>query len=192
MDKFSKIEKKQNKENIPEESYRGKDISIVNYKKWDIIKGKDKVVILPYLKDEGYILLRYENIPTFQYKYKEIEGYRNVNNFITVIKGDILKNETPVQATRRILLEETGIVLNSNYPITVDKNLFKEEKNTGQYYISLLEINYNDFRQSPIKSEQTEDNRVIKLSVGEIDNLKTFDLITDYLLLKLRFDYNIK
>ena len=191
MQKFSKIEKKENKENIPEETYKGKDINIIQYKEWDIIEGKDKIVILPYLKDEGYIFLRYESIPTFEYKYKEVKGYRNVTNFITVIKGDIQKNETPAQATRRTLLEETGIVLNSNFPITVDKNLFKDEKNTGQYYISLLEINYNDFRQGP-QQVQDEENRVIKISLGEIDDIKTFDLITDYMILKLKFDYDIK
>lgn len=191
MQKFTRMDKKERKKTEPETKYQGKDINIIEYKDWDIITGKDKIAVLPYLKDEGYILLRYENIPTYHYKYKEQEGYKNVFNFLSIIKGDIEKNETPTQSIRRILLEECGLVLNQNYPITVDKKLFKDEKNTGQYNISLIELNYNDFRQGPLKKSQ-EEERVIKLSIGEIDDIKTFDLITDYLLLKLRYDYNIK
>ena len=189
MQKFTKIEKVDKKKTEPVEKYKGKDINVIEYDDYDIITGKDKVVVLPYLKDDGYVLLRYENIPAFKYKYKEVEGYNNVSNFICVIKGDILKNETPAQAVRRTLINECGLVLNSNYPIPVDKSLFKDEKNTGQYYISLLEINYNDYRQGPLKKSQ-EENRVIRMSLGDIDDIKTFDLITDYMLLKLKYDIN--
>lgn len=191
MEKFSKIDKKEKLQVQPGNKYTGKDINIIEYKGWDIITGKDKVAILPYLKDEGYILMRYENIPTYNYKYKNTEGYKDVENFLSIIKGDIEKNETPSQSVRRVLLEDCGLVLGQNYPITIDKNLFKDEKNTGQYHIALIELNYNDFRQGPLKKSE-EDNRVIKLSLGEIDDIKSFDLISDYMLLKLRYDYNIK
>jgi len=190
MEKFSKIDKKEKLQVQPGNKYTGKDINIIEYKGWDIITGKDKVAILPYLKDEGYILMRYENIPTYNYKYKNTEGYKDVENFLSIIKGDIEKNETPSQSVRRVLLEDCGLVLGQNYPITIDKNLFKDEKNTGQYHIALIELNYNDFRQGPLKKSE-EDNRVIKLSLGEIDDIKSFDLISDYMLLKLRYDYNI-
>jgi len=189
MQKFTTL-KKSEKKNKPLEKYKGDDINIIKYKNWDIITGKDKVAILPYIKDEGFILMRYENIPTYQYKYQNIEGYRNVTNFLTIIKGDINKIETPSQAVRRLLINDCGLVLNSNFPITIDKTLFKDEKNTGQYYISLIELKYNDFKQGPLTNNNND--RVIKISLGEIDNIKSFDLITDYLLLKLRFDYDIK
>jgi len=191
MEKFTRIDKKEKKKIQPESKYVGKDINIIEYDNWDIIIGKDKIAILPYLKDEGFILLRYENIPAYQYKYQKIEKYKNVTNFLNIIKGDINKNETPQQAIRRILVNDCGLILNQNFPITIDKVLFKDEKNTGQYYISLIELNYNDFRQGPLKKSE-EEKRVIKLSLGDIDNIKTFDLITDYLFLKLRFEYDIK
>lgn len=190
MKKFTRIEKKDNKKTEPIDKYNGKDINIIEYNDWDIITGKDKVAILPYLKDDGYILLRYENIPTYQYKYKEINMYKNVNNFLSIIKGDIKKDESPNQSIRRILIEECGVVLVQNYPINISKRLFKDEKNTGQYYISLLELNYNDFRQGPLK-KSVDNNKVIKISLGDIDNIKTFDLITDYLLLNLKYEYKI-
>jgi len=191
MEKFTKIEKKEKKITDPEKKFSGKDIEIIEYKDWDIIIGKDKVAVLPYLKDEGFILMRYENIPTYSYKFKNTEGYKDVTNFLSIIKGDVEKNETPSQSVRRVLLEDCGLVLSHNYPITIDKNLFKDEKNTGQYHIALIELNYNDFRQGPLKKSQ-EEEKVIKLSLGEIDDIKSFDLITDYMLLKLKFDYDIK
>lgn len=191
MQKFTKIDRQNKKEKGIETKYSGNDLDIIEYQGWDVIMGKDKVAVLPYMKDEGFILMRYENIPTYHYKYKEQEGYKNVFNFLSIIKGDILKNETPTQSIRRILLEDCGLVLSHNYPIAVDKKLFKDEKNTGQYNIALIELDYNDFRQGPLKKSQ-EEERIVKLSIGDLDNIKTFDLITDYLLLKLRYDYNIK
>lgn len=191
MQKFTKIDRQERKKTEPEAKYTGKDLTVIEYQEWDIVTGKDRVAILPYMKDDGYILMRYENIPTYHYKYKEQEGYKNVFNFLSIIKGDIEKNETPSQTARRILIEDCGLVLSNNYPIAIDKKLFKDEKNTGQYNIALIELNYNDFRQGPLKKSQ-EEEKVIKISLGDLDNIKTFDLITDYLLLKLRYDYDIK
>lgn len=188
MQKFSSIDKKEKKKTV-DNKYQGKDLNIIEYNNWDIITGKDKIAILPYLKDDGYILLMYENIPTYHYKYKEIDGYKDVFNFLTTIKGDI-KNNEPQQSVRNILSEKCGIFLSNNYPITIDKKLFKDEKNTGQYYISLLELNFNDFKQGPLK-KSIDENRVIKLSLGDIDDIKIFDLITDYMILKLKYEYNI-
>jgi len=193
MQKFTKIDKKEQKKTEPKKKYTGKDFDIIDYNDNDIIISKDKVVILPYIKDDGFILMKYENIPTFHYKYKNTKGYKDVHNFLSVIKGNIEKTESPIQSIRRILTNECGLILSHNYPITIDKKLFKDEKNTSQYYIALIELNYNDFKQGPLKISQNKtEEKVIKLNIGDIDNIKTFDLVTDYLLLKLKFDYNIK
>lgn len=188
MQRFTKIQKTDSKKpGDIANMYTGKDMNIISYKEWDIIKGKDKLVILPFFKDDGHILLTYENIPTFQYRYKNVEGYKNVTNFLTTIKGDIKEGEDLTVAVRRILSEKTGVILNSTYPITIDKNLFKDEKNTGRYVISLLEINYNDYQQGHV-NQMDGQNNVVKISLGDLDNLKTFDLITDYMILKLKYE----
>jgi hypothetical protein len=190
MKKFTKVNKQKETTDDINLKYQGNDLNIINYKDWDIITGKDKIAILPYLKDDGYILLKYENIPTYNYKLKDNQIYKNVFNFLTIIKSDILNNESLTNSVRRVLLNDCGISLSQNYPINVDKQLFKDEKNTGQYYISLLELNYNDFKQVTAKTNDVN-NKVIKISLGEIDNIKTFDIITDYLLLKLKYEYKI-
>ena len=107
--------------------------------------------------------------------------------FLITIKGDIKEGEDLTVAVRRILSEKTGVILNSTYPITIDKNLFKDEKNTGRYVISLLEINYNDYQQGHV-NQMDGQNNVVKISLGDLDNLKTFDLITDYMILKLKYE----
>jgi len=186
MEKFSKIEKTKIKPDVIDLKPKS---NIMDYKDSSFFIDNDQIVILPYLKDEGYILLTYESIPTYQYKYKDVGEYKNTTNFLTVIKGDII-DETPLQSVRRNIIQKTGVILNSNYLITIDKTLFRDPKTTGQYYISLLEINYNDFKQgSLVKS--LDNNRVVKVSLGDINDIKTFDLITDYMLLKLKYDYKI-
>ncbi len=189
MIRFSNMKRKEEKER-EKELFKSKNIDIVSYDDNNFIKSSyDRIALLPYIKDDGYILLIYENVPAYHYKYKDVENYRNILNFLSIIKGEI-KNETPVLAVRRTLIENTGIVLRANYPITIDKKLFLSDKETTQYFISLLEINYNDYQQGPLKQKQ-EDNRVIKLNIGEIDNIKTFDVLTDYMLLKLKYDYKL-
>lgn len=191
MQKFTKINNKIKNKNNFENKYSGKNINIVEYENNDIIIDSDKIVILPYLKDDSYLLLKYEKILSFEYKHKNIDKYNkynNVNNFISMIRGDIKKNENPDQSLKRVLIEECGLVLNHNYQVLIDKILFKDEKSTGQYYISLLELNYNDFKQIPIEKNN---NTLIKVYLNELDNIKTTDLVTDYLLLKLKYNYKL-
>jgi hypothetical protein len=164
---------------------------IINYKDWNMINDKDIVVILPYFKDDGFILLRNEYVPTYNYKLKDKSEYRNVYNYLTVIKSEIEENKDYIQTVRDTLGKDCGIVLNSNFSIPLDRILFKTNKNLGQYYISLLEINYNDYRQVTQKVND-ENNNVIKMNLTELDILKSYDLITEYMLLKLKYDFNIK
>jgi hypothetical protein len=76
------------------------------------------------------------------------------------------------------------------FQIQIDKVLFKQEVNVGKYYICLIEIRYNDYKQSSIQTN--DENRIVKISLGDIDNIKIFDVVTDYLLLKLKYENNIK
>lgn len=190
MQKFTKYQKTKNKlidENI---KFKNNNINILEYMDDDIIISNDKIAILPFLKDDGYILLKYEYIPTYQYKYKNTQNLKNIFNFLTIIKSDIKKDENSLKAIRRVLVEDCGLILKENYPINVDNILFKDEKNTSQYHISLLELNYNDFKQGPLKKDD-EKNKIIKINLNEIEDIKSYDLITDYMFLKLKYEYKI-
>jgi len=97
------------------------------------------VVILPYLRDDGFILLRHEYVPTYQYFYRDSNDYKNITNFLTVVTGQIEQNESLENCVRRELYEETGIVLSSLYKVEIDKHLFLSKGNVAQYHTCLLE-----------------------------------------------------
>jgi hypothetical protein len=180
MKKFSKLDKYKKDQNIINNN---DNIKIINYKNENIISSKDKIVILPYLKDEGYILLSYNNVAVFN-----MDNNNNNTNFIKVITDD--KNDMDIleESIKKILLKTCGIVLRQNYPINIDNILFKNEQDNGQYYISLLELNYNDFKQIPPSDSKYQ---LIKINLGDIDTIKKYDLITEYMLLKLKYEYKI-
>jgi len=89
-----------------------------------------------------------------------------------------------------VLYAKTGIVLNNMFSIDVDESFFKDFDNYNKYYVCLLELSYNDYKQSSVKL--TEENKVVKISLGDIDNIKYYDLITNYMILKLKYENNIR
>lgn len=190
MDKFSNIKKNEIKREVNEDLFKNDEMAIIKFDDKDIITSKDQVVILPFFKDEGFILLKYEKLPAFKFKYKDKSEYNDQDFYLTSIKDDYDDKQSPTQNVRRILFEKTGVVLNQLFPIEMNMVLFKQENNVGQYHICVLVINFNDFKQSSIQT--TEENKVVKISLGDIDHIKTFDLVTDYCMLKLKYENNIK
>lgn len=190
MKKFTKIKRSEIKREENEDLFNNDNMSIIKFDDKDIIITKAQVVILPYFKDESFILLKYEKCPAFKFKYKDKSEYNDIDYYLTSIKSEYNNDQTPTQNVRRVLHEKTGIVLNNLYPIEVDKVLFKDENNVGQFHICLLNIKYNDYKQSSVQA--TKENRVVKVDLGNIDSIKVFDLVTDYLLLKLKYENNIK
>lgn len=189
MDKFSnlKIEKEEPKKDTSK--FKNDDFSVIDYNDNDIILSKDELVILPYLKDDGFILMKYQKIPAFNYKYKDIGTYNNTEYFLSCIKGVINEEENGVQNLRRILHEETGLVLSTNVSIEIDKIVFKNDITVGQYHFCLLNLSYSDYKQVSLKTN--DDNRVIKVSLGDLDEIKSYDLVTDYMILKFKYEINI-
>jgi hypothetical protein len=96
---------------------------------------------------------------------------------------------------RKILYEETGLVLSTNVTIEVDKVLFKNNLNVGQYHFCLLNLSYNDYKQASLRTNDiiSDPNkiRVVKISLGDLDEIKSYDLVTDYMILKFKYEINI-
>lgn len=189
MERFTKIKKNEIKREENENLFKSDQMSIIKFDDQNIITSNDQVIILPYLKDDGHFLLKYEKLPAFKFKYKDKSEYNDQDYYLTIIRSDYDDKLNSNQNIRKVLYEKTGIVLNQMYQIEIDKILFKQENNVGQYYMCLLELNYNDFKQSSLKI--TDDNRVVKINLGDIDNIRTFDITTDYMLLKLKYEYKI-
>lgn len=194
MNKFTKLQKGLKKEKKSDEKtlYKGNVLNIVGYKDWEFVKERDMVVVLPYLRDESCIILRSEWVPTYQYHYRNHNDYKKVTHFLTSLTGTVEQNESLENTVRRELYEESGIVLSNMYNIEIDKHLFLSKGNTSQYHTCILELRYNDFRLTTPKGDGSYGEKIsnsVKIGLGDIDEIRTHDLITEYLLTKFKLEY---
>ena len=194
MDKFSNIKKGKKKEMESQEKslYKGDVLNIVGYKDWEFVKEGDMVAVLPYLRDEASIILRHEWIPTYQYHYKGHNDFKNVTHFLTTLTGTVEVGESLENTVRRELYEEAGIVLANVYGIEMDKHLFLSKGNVAQYHTVIVELRYADFKLTAPKGDGSQGESMsssVKIGLGDIDELRTHDLITEYMLTKFKLEY---
>lgn len=197
MDKFSKVQK----EGIPEKEdikiiFEEKDLKIVNYKDTNIVEEKDLIVILPYIKYEGIIILKHEYIPAYNYFYRHNDQFKNVYNYLSVITGEIEVGESYTNAIRRILHKDTGIVLSNLYNIELKGSYFINKTNISKYIPVVLELNFNDYKETIPNYNDIKIidkiSKCIKISLADINDIKAHDLITSYMLNTLKTDLNIR
>ncbi len=78
MEKFTNVKDKPIISDEPDTLYKGNHLDLIKYKDTEILSIKDKVVILPYFRDEGTFLMRLEYIPAYQYKNREKPELRKI------------------------------------------------------------------------------------------------------------------
>jgi len=188
MEKFTQI-KDMPVTSEEEVLFKGKHLDIIKYKDTEILQIKDKIAIIPYFRDEATFLMRLEYIPTYQYKNRDKPELRNITNYLTVIQGTMEDGETPEQTIRRELYEEGGIVLNSLFQFDVEGPFFVQKYSLGQVWLSLLELPVNTYRQIKPPTDGTKKEKIsknIRISVGDVDQIVNNDLISKYLITKLK------
>lgn len=188
MEKFTQI---QDKPIIPDEEilYKGKHLDMINYKDTEILQIKDKVAILPYFSDEATFLMRLEYITAYQYRNRDKSELRKITNYLTVITGTMEEGETPEKTIRRELYEEGGIVLNNLYGFEIEGPFFVQKYSTGQVWTCLLNLPVNSYRQikPPTDGSNKEKlSKCIRVSVGDIAQIVNNDLVSKYLITKLK------
>jgi 8-oxo-dGTP pyrophosphatase MutT (NUDIX family) len=187
MEKFTKYQKN-NIEIKPELKYDGY-IKILKFKDYEIADETDMVIILPYLIEKEFILLRIEPIPTYELSFPEAK----TDKFITVISGTMEKGETPEKTIKRELYEEAGIVLSSVKNLNIEEPVAVSKGNKAKYYCCFLELNEGEYKQTiaPGDGSISEKNsKTISVPIKDIDNLNTYDLITRYMLTKFKLEKN--
>lgn len=196
MDKFTKIKKDDTIQVQKDKNalvYAGKYINIIKEGDFDIVSEKDSVACIIYFQDEGFILMRREPVTTWQYKFKndvkKISGL-----FLTPIAGTIDNNESPQECLRRELYEETGIILGQFYKFDIQGPFFASKSTTKQFYTSIVTLNFNDYRivNAPTDGSIIEKiSKNVKVSLGDIDEIKINDLAGQLLINQLKSEFNI-
>jgi len=185
MEKFTKLKPKteftDDKEDI---LFSNKYMKVINYEDWTIIKESDFVVCIPYLIDSNQIILRHEYIPTFKY----VDGQ---DFHVTVLSGGIEIGETPERAILRELEEEAGVVVDPEYKIEFMKPLFISKGNASKYYPCIIQLTERQYHEVVAKGDGTEaekKSQSVKIDVKYLNSINASDLITEYMILKLK-DY---
>ena len=188
MEKFSKLKPKDEFYDSKEKVlYKDEHFQIIQFEDWSILKERDTVVCIPYLIETNQIVLRYEYIPTF--KYVDGQEYH-----VTLVCGGIEQGETPDKALLRELEEEAGIVLREDYQLEALKPLFINKGSANKYHPYILPLNERDYHEVVARgdgSKEEEMSKAVKVDIKYLSSLNTSDLITDYMLLKLKEYMNI-
>jgi 8-oxo-dGTP pyrophosphatase MutT (NUDIX family) len=183
MEKFTKLKPKteftEDKEDI---LFSNKYMKVINYEDWTVIKESDFVVCIPYLIDSNQIILRHEYIPTF----KMVDGQEF---HITILSGGIEQGETPERAILRELEEEAGIVVEPDYKIEFMKPLFVSKGNASKYYPCIIQLTERQYHEVIAKGDGSvaeKKSQSVKVDVKYLNSINASEVITEYMILKLK------
>lgn len=183
MEKFTKMKEKdtfaEGKEKV---LFKGSSVEIIDFEDNPVIKEKDSVICIPYLIETNQIVLRYEYIPPF--KYADGQEYH-----VTVISGGIETGESKERAILRELEEEAGIVLRDGFNIEWMKPLFKTKGHADKYYPCIITLSENDYHEVVAKgdgSDIEDKSKSVKVDIKYLKSINPSDLITDYMLDKVK------
>lgn len=184
MEKFTKLEKrdfepKKKKEDV---LYQNDWVKLINYEDYTTLVQRDCTFAIPVLIEKNQLVIRKEYIPS--YKYATGQEYH-----LSLVGGGIELGETPEEALLREIQEEAGLVIRDNYKIEFLKPLFIFKGSSQQCYLSILYLTENDYsetRPTTDGSKLEKMSHTTKIDLKYVDSLLTSDLITEYLILKLK------
>lgn len=189
MDKFSKLNRKKSPNKKREViEYENDFIKINKFNDWTFITGNDCVFCIPYLIEENKFIIREEYIPTFEYK----DGSKY---HLSLVGGVIEEDETPIKALYREVEEEAGLIIRPEYSLIEELAPMYTFKNSAvKFYLYILPLNSIDFEETVAKGDGSKVERMsksVKVDVSNIDRLLPSDIMTDYMLMKLKEYLNI-
>ncbi len=189
MEKFTKIKPKTDQDTSKDDVlFSNGYMKLINYEDVVLIKESDFVVCIPYLIEYNQIILRHEYIPTF--KYTDGQEYH-----ITVISGAIESGETPEMALLRELEEEAGLVLSPDFKFDFMKPVFISKSNSSKYHPCLINLTERDYHEVVAKGDGSRLEKLsksVKVDLKHLPSINPSDLITSYMLDKIKEFTNLK
>lgn len=182
MDKFSKMKPKKERVKKDDILFSNDYIELINFEDWTLIKDHDIAICIPYLIETNQIIIRQEYIPT--YKYVDGQEYH-----VALVGGCIEDDETPEEAITRELKEEAGIVLKEGYNIEMLKPLYISKGSINKFYPCIIPLNEREYEEiipTTDGSVVEKKSKSVKVDAKYIDSINTSDLITDYMLGKIK------
>lgn len=185
MEKFSKMKPDEDSVNKKKNNtvFDNGYIELIEYEDWTFARESDMIVCIPYFIESNTFLIRNEYIPSFKYD-------SNREQFITILSGTIDAGETPIMTLHRELAEEAGIILSDNYnQLEEFEPLYLSKGNISKYHPFILPLHERDYQEvipTTDGSVAEKLSKSAKIDVRYIDNIKSNDLITNYMILKLK------
>lgn len=166
----------------PKVLFESEHIKVLDIWGYKAIQENDMVVCLPYLVEKNTILLKYEDISSYEYIEPLYEKW------VVTMSHIINTDEEPIDALKKGLLEEFGIELKDNITPEILQPIFITKGNTARYHICILPLMEHNYEQL----EATEDkgiSQLVGLSIKDINNVIIYDMITRYCLELFKKEY---
>ena len=106
-----------------------------------------------------------------------------------------VEEEFTFEADEEELEEEAGIVVREDFEVEELKPLFVSKGSMNKYYPFILRLTERDYHEVIAKGDGSKEEQMsksVKVDIKQIGNLNTSDIITEYMLLKLKEYLNVQ
>lgn len=182
MKTLSNIEKHKTKQ-----IFDAEDFTVSNLYGNNIVNESDKILILPYFKEDNNILLRYSSVPAYESKKPEIDKYAQV------LSENVEDEFTITDAIKKSCLKKYGIKISDNYDFDILSPIFLYPTSNVRYYICILPLMDYDFEQI-IPSEENKlkmKNSNISANINELNNIVFYELTSRYVIDLFKQHYSL-